>query len=271
MGKKFHIDINGKPVKCNADVRVCPRGGEDLHKGSFEEAVQLADRINQEISEAKESIGNKTNKLTDLFGNSRNLNTLSKKLQKEIQWYENVGYKKAYQAYMKEEPFANYTEDSFKKEFLEKDDGYLKTVEQLQQINKDKGVFIQQRKQSVEIVKKLRPYIRGLSFSNASGTSYLVFGKADEKKVLQSLEEYGIIIERKELNKNPSSSVFSVRIADHNKHRTKYNKTTTEVSAKYKKEDKTLKNKEIKKELALLEKEQSYIANLVRGLNASKR
>ena len=63
MGKKFHIDINGKPVKCNADVRVCPRGGEDLHKGSFEEAVQLADRINQEISEAKESIGNKTNKL----------------------------------------------------------------------------------------------------------------------------------------------------------------------------------------------------------------
>jgi len=268
---KYHIGTNGIPAKCNADVRSCPRGGNDFHTDSYEEAIKLADRINQELSEAREAIGNKVNKLTDLFGKSRNLNTLSKKLQKEIEWYEKVGYKKAYQAYMKEEPFANYTEASFKQEFLKKDDGYLQTVEKYKKLNKDKGVFTQQRKQAVEIIKKLRPYIRGLSFSNASGTSYLVFGKADEKKVLQSLKEYGIIIEREEINKNPTSTVFSVRIADHNKHRTKYNKTTTEVSAKYKKEDKPLKKKEIKKELALLEKEQSFVANLVRELNASKR
>lgn len=46
MAKKWHIDINGKPAPCNADVRACYRGGQGEHFNTEKEAQVYADSLN---------------------------------------------------------------------------------------------------------------------------------------------------------------------------------------------------------------------------------
>ena len=46
MAEKWHIDINGKPAPCNADVRACYRGGPGEHFNTKKEAQAYADSLN---------------------------------------------------------------------------------------------------------------------------------------------------------------------------------------------------------------------------------
>lgn len=270
MAKKYHIDVNGQPQMCSAEVRSCPRGGEDYHANSPEEARALADRVNEEISEAKESIGNRINKVMSLFDKKHNLTTSIEKRKKLLERHESEIWKKRYRDFMREEPFCGHTEDSFKKEYLQSDPEYLAVKKEYENLIKQRGIYILQRKKTIELAKKLKPYIRGISFSNASGTSYIVFGKKDSEKVLTVLKENDIIIDRVEIDmEDKSSSVFSVRIADHKKHKTRFNTTKTSVSARYN-DLGTIKPKEHKKELLNLENEQRFIASIVRELNGRK-
>ena len=267
--KKFHIATNGTPAKCNADIRTCPRGGPSYHCNSYEEALFLADRINEEILLAKKSLDNKINKLTDVFGKSRPLETQIKTTKKLIDNYENSLWKEAYLIHKREEPFSNYNESSFKRDFLENDEEYQSAIKRLKKLNENKSIYIQERKDSVELVKKLRPYLRGLSFSNASGSCYFVFGTKDKEEVLTLLKNNNIIIKRDNINEE--KIVFAVRLADHKKHKTKFNNTKVEVDGDFNKENyKVLKNQEMKKALLELESEQKYIAKLVGEINAIK-
>lgn len=47
MSKKYHIDINGLPVLCHAQIRQCPRGNSQNHYSSLEEAQIYADFLNE--------------------------------------------------------------------------------------------------------------------------------------------------------------------------------------------------------------------------------
>lgn len=47
MVEKWHIDINGVSVKCNATKRTCPRGGDQNHFSSKDEANIYADFLNE--------------------------------------------------------------------------------------------------------------------------------------------------------------------------------------------------------------------------------
>lgn len=47
MADRYHIDINGVSAKCNADVRVCPRGGAQYHFSTKEESDTYADFLNE--------------------------------------------------------------------------------------------------------------------------------------------------------------------------------------------------------------------------------
>ena len=267
--KKFHISTSGIPAKCNADIRNCPRGGPSYHKDSYQEAMELADRINEESVVARASLDNKVNKLTDLFEKSRPLETQIKNAKKLIDNYENSLWKQAYNIHKKEEPFSNHNENSFKKEFLDNDEDYQSALKRLNKLNENKSIYIQERKDSVELVKKLRPYLRGLSFSNASGSCYFVFGTKDKEEVLTLLKENNIIIKRD--NINDDKLVFAVRLADHKKHKTRFNNTKVEVDGDFNKDSyKKLKNQEMKKALLELESEQKYIAKLVGEINAIK-
>lgn len=267
--KKFHISTSGIPAKCNADIRNCPRGGPSYHKDSYQEAMELADRINEESLIARASLDNKVNKLTDLFEKSRPLETQIKNAKKLIDNYENSLWKQAYNIHKKEEPFSNHNENSFKKEFLDNDEDYQSALKRLNKLNENKSIYIQERKDSVELVKKLRPYLRGLSFSNASGSCYFVFGTKDKEEVLTLLKENNIIIKRD--NINDDKLVFAVRLADHKKHKTRFNNTKVEVDGDFNKDSyKKLKNQEMKKALLELESEQKYIAKLVGEINAIK-
>lgn len=270
MSKKFHIDINGHPQPCTADVRTCPRGGEDYHASSKEEAKQLADRINEEISEARDTIDNRVNKLMTLFDKKHQLTLGIEKRKKLIDKHENEIWKKRYREFMLEEPFCGHTEASFKKEYFANDPEYTSIKKEYENLIHQRGIYIQQRKKAVEIAKKMKPYIRSVSFSNASGSCYFVFGKKDSEKVLTLLKENDIIVDRAEIDLEEKSSVFSVRIADHKKHKTKYNATTTSVSARFG-ELETIKPKEHKKEIEKLEGDQRFIAGLMREINGRRK
>ena len=83
------------------------------------------------------------------------------------------------------------------------------------------------------------------------------------------LKNNNIIIKRDNINEE--KIVFAVRLADHKKHKTKFNNTKVEVDGDFNKENyKVLKNQEMKKALLDLESEQKYIAKLVGEINAIK-
>lgn len=269
MGKKFHVSTNGIPAVCRAEIRCCPRGGASYHKSTYKECMELADRINEETVVAKKAIGNKINKLTDVFGKSRPLESQLKSTKKIIEDYEGKIWKEAYRQHKLEEPFDGYTESTFRKDFLATDETYQSAIKRLDKLNYNKSIYIQERLDSVNLVKELRPYIRGLSFSNASGSSYFVFGTKDKDEVLTLLKQNNIIIKRDSIKEK--DKVFAVRLADHKKHRTKFNRTNAQVEAGFDKDYKKLKNKEMKNALKDLEKQQKYIAKLVGELNAFKR
>lgn len=46
MANKFHIDINGNPAPCTAELRECPRGNSDQHFDTMVEAAIFYEKIN---------------------------------------------------------------------------------------------------------------------------------------------------------------------------------------------------------------------------------
>lgn len=188
---KYHIDKNGKPAQCCAEIKSCPLGGIDEHFTSLKEAEEYADKINKE-SVIKEKI---SKKLKDVDNSSllRKKSSVRKLIESELKSdsksakfisnnNEQIDIQEFFNRYKEsEQDLSEYLNKNYKRIQKGKD---VKEKKEIVEDNKDYSLFYNNR---TKIDEDLENYINNQINNGAliKNNSDLIFysknGKADNK------------------------------------------------------------------------------------------
>lgn len=151
-GNKYHIDKNGKPAICKANIKACPCGTPREHFNNIHQAQNYADAINALTAEVNKY--NKPLRIIDKYKKDSPQYIKYQNSLEKIKELENKDYSEEYAEFSQNN---NLNYDEFKKEFLKNNKEYKDCSKYVNKLNKRSFNKIEYDNKPSQVFKKNRP------------------------------------------------------------------------------------------------------------------